>query len=321
MGGKGSGRKPSVSHGTGNAQASAWWSGDLSELNQLSDYSLYMKARQRKWAAGVDYIRATEPLHVAQVGTYRECIEWVNRVIEGTGVITVEPKGQQMLGFKGYQVDSVFAGVSGTHTMYQVSGGRAHEGHKYLPVGAGVTRIDIALTVWFEQYHPRLAEALARSAAQFTPTNGRPPAVTLTKSYRDEGDTLAVGSRASEVYIRLYDKFAESKHSDDWAYAWRWEVELKGTTAQHVYTNYRSGIDNATGCAAIVASMCKSRGLPCIGLDYALASQVTSPTRAATDYEEKLAWLRKQVAPTLQRLKADGATDAFLAALLGIDED
>lgn len=318
MGGKGSGRRAVLETDRTTKKDAPWWASDLSELTQLSDYREYFKRPMSGYSSGVDYIRATEPLHVATVSSGRSAIEWVNRVIEETGTVTVEPKGQVMLGFKGYQVDSVFAGMNTTHAMYQISGSRAAKGHNYLPVGAHITRVDIALTVYFKEYHPRLAESLARTASFWSPPNGRPPSLTLLKSYRDEGDTLQLGSRSSEVYVRLYDKFAESNYDQQWAYAWRWEVELKGKTAGDVYANYHDQLNNPAACGAIIASLCRGRGLPCFGTDYALTGEVRSSVREATDYEEKLKWLRRQVAPTLQRLKADGAPNDFLAELLGL---
>lgn len=320
MGGKGSGRKRVAPRLQLPEESVKQQSLRMSPHDVRTPIGTLLRTPMKGYGAAVDYYRATMGIIEAPVQSLDECFNWVCEVVFALGLVSTKPKPVTMLGFHGFQLDGVFCGISSTHAMFQVSGSIAREGYKYVPVSAKPTRIDLALTVWFEVYMPFLAEALCEGAKHHKTGNGRRPSISLIKSYTEDGDTAQMGSRSSEVYGRIYDKFAESGRSVEYEYAWRWEVELKGEWADYVVNEYRDSLCRPGAVGSIVAGLFRDRGFYCPGLDYPLLGEIRKPGVEATDWNAKIAWLKKQVAPTVMKLKADGAPDAFLATLLGIEE-
>lgn len=64
------------------------------------------------------------------------------------------------------------------------------------------------------------------------------------------GDTINIGARTSDKYLRIYDKGKEQRLSDDWK---RYELEIKHKTARNLPTDYNSVI---RGGLASMLGMC-----------------------------------------------------------------
>jgi DNA relaxase NicK len=269
--------------------------------------------------AGVDYYRASAKHLETPVVDLDTAREWVRNTVEEFGVVTTAPKPQSFLDYKGYQLDSVFAGVRGDGVIFQVSGALARRAWQAVPMIAKATRIDLALTVHFEYDMPFLAMALGKEATRYEFGAGKEPDLTLFHSLREKGDTLTVGSRESAFYGRIYDKYRESGNSENFAYSWRWETELKRELAPHVLSEYRDSLNRPHAVSSIVAGMFADRGVECVGLTIPVRGVGRSLDRDETTYEAKIKHLRRNVAPMIHKLRADGAPDQFLAALLGLD--
>lgn len=319
MGGKGSGRKrlekletAITGRKSGHAKRSPY--------DERTPVDKLLSTEIGWYTAGVDYYRATSSLLDTPVADVETAKRWVMDTIEAFGVVTTPPKPRAFLDYRGYQIDSVFCGVRPDGVMFQVSGGLARSGWRMVPTIAKPTRIDLHLTVAFEYDMPFLAAALGKEASMFEFGQGREPDLTLYHSYREKGDTLSVGSRESAVYGRVYDKYRESGNSTENEFAWRWEVELKKEACKDVLVNYRDSLGRDSAVASIVSGLFADRGVVCPGLYIPLRGIAKVPARPETDYESKIAWLRRTVAPTVMKLRADGANEQYLAALLGIED-
>lgn len=136
-----------------------------------------------------------------------------------------------------------------------------------------------------------------------------------------DGDTVYVGSRSSALYIRIYDKWRESKLHDDWRYAWRFEAEVKEGVGAQYWEGPRNSLPSTAYWAAIVVSMARERG---ITLPVLLPGEMGDPQRiprGETDNEKRLRWLARQVAPTVEKLRASGVSDRLIARALTGDDD
>lgn len=133
----------------------------------------------------------------------------------------------------------------------------------------------------------------------------------------DGGSTMYVGSRRSDAYARLYDKWVESGGTYPVG-SWRWEVEFKGELAGNVVTCMLGAADRSRAAVDIMRNYFMERGFPAPGVPY--GTILPGPIhRATTDRERKLEWLRSQCRPSVDWLRAVGA-EAEVRVALGLDK-
>jgi hypothetical protein len=115
-----------------------------------------------------------------------------------------------------------------------------------------------------------------------------------------EGSTLNIGSRASERYLRLYDKTAESKGEYP-SRCWRYEIEYKGGRANSVANRIHTARSEDQMVYDAVKSVYAAYGVvvPCSppGRGWQDAGY-----RHTTDDERRLLWLATSIRPVVQRL-------------------
>jgi DNA relaxase NicK len=126
---------------------------------------------------------------------------------------------------------------------------------------------------------------------------------------------LTAGSRQSELYGRMYDKWAESK-MPEYKSCVRWEVECKADTARDVNAHLRENRNEAHAVRAMVMDYWSRRGMTPFWETYEAMEMVPPVKRSKTD-ETKIAWLAAQVHPTLQVLKEHGRLAHAIRALFG----
>lgn len=127
------------------------------------------------------------------------------------------------------------------------------------------------------------------------------------------GDTITIGSRTSEKYIRIYDKAKEQRRAGDWK---RIEIEMKGRTANGLQIEYNDLLRRSA--ASMLAMM------------YKTPDTVAKALQAIADGNEPLSgeprkargnreiWLMEQVLPALRKTREEqpDVYDKFLAALI-----
>ena len=148
------------------------------------------------------------------------------------------------------------------------------------------TRVDVAVDVKLKRPDEKVARKIRDYGEKFT--NGQ---VKLVESL--VGGTVYVGSRESDKFFRIYDKSAD--YGEDIGRIWRFELEAKGEFSETVRLAIR---ENGSECVAdILWDAARSMGIPSPAVGSMLVyakKQVTLPSS-----EMKLAWLQRQVRPTV----------------------
>jgi len=128
---------------------------------------------------------------------------------------------------------------------------------------------------------------------------------------------LTVGSRTSQLYGRMYDKFRESA-MPEYASCVRWEVETKAETAKDLNGYMRDHRGEAGTTRAIVKQFWEHRGMSPFWDTFEGMENRPPAKRSKTD-ETKLAWLATQVRPTLTTLAEHGKIEEAIRALFPDD--
>lgn len=153
-----------------------------------------------------------------------------------------------------------------------------------------VTRIDVAVDVLMLERVTQLPRKLKDTY------KGKFPIV-LYESLG--GDTINCGSRESGVFIRIYDKSPE--YGMDLGYVWRFEVEFKSGQAVAVFNILKDDIRKAQD---VVWTAIRSRDLPSPKIGQTVNLKARKVTVSTADM--KLAWLGRQVRPTVEYLTSIG---------------
>jgi hypothetical protein len=109
-----------------------------------------------------------------------------------------------------------------------------------------------------------------------------------------------IGSRASDVFVRIYDKFEESKQ-EEYKDCVRFEVEIKGRASKQLWKHmYESGA-GVGYLVKLLVDVLRERGI-----DLGIGSFDHIPTitlkKERTSVESTLAWLYRSVGPAVGRL-------------------
>lgn len=129
------------------------------------------------------------------------------------------------------------------------------------------------------------------------------------------GDTIAVGSRKSDKYFRLYDKAKEQKLDIDWL---RYELEIKYRTARNLAVDYnsvlRGGASTMLAMLDYIPNHIRS-GLVTIAGDVGAFKGAAPRTRGNREL-----WLMTQIIPALQRTKQEDPDlfNRFLDELISV---
>lgn len=216
------------------------------------------------------------------------------------------------LGYQGLAVPGFSWGERGDSDIIKLTGYHADIlMSRFTRYNMRCTRVDLAVTVRFVEAAKNVASRLwTKITVEQEPDPRR--VVSLVTSTKG-GQTLYMGSRSSDQYLRLYDKGAESGTALE-GVLWRWEVEYKGERAPIVWERLTSARNRSTMIAATVAAYCDKRHIPVPwkpGKEVINAQVHTAPKTV----EAQLAWLRSQVRGTVQRLRAKGYSRAVDDAL------
>lgn len=171
------------------------------------------------------------------------------------------------------------------------------------------TRLDVALDVLDSNLNIRsLAAQLKRGTAK-----------TRFKTWNlldgSTGQTLYMGSRQSELFLRIYDKGMEQKDGSNWK---RIELEMKGTRAQQFAkaTARRTNNETAEATRAAIKHLVDFNGPTWATIVGDIAIGLAKAKEGQTD---TVAWLLGSVAPAMGKHIAkygdNGLTEKFLIVL------
>ena len=267
-----------------------------------------------KAEAGIDYLSCTIPLEhpdcqkVLVVGHKLQKEEQR----EGNSY-----KQTQRFGYEGASCGQVFVGTGVQGALLQVSGFSAHKAFKMVkPYETKITRIDLQVTVWYDDDPMEIIRTYARVAENDAKVADNRTKRTIRKvEQNDGGYTLYVGARTSSYFGRLYDKARESKDVQ-YKNALRFEVEIKQERAQQAYDTLQSTKgDKNTRICAFVGEWYTARGIR-VPFLYSPSKMELEPIRRdKSDTARRLDWLRSQVRHTVLELRKTVDSTVILEAL------
>jgi len=208
------------------------------------------------------------------------------------------------LGYEGQASGEVWWGERKDSAILCLSGPLAERECSYVLSSAEhISRIDLAVTARLAPPQVNLAMT-GYALAQKVGRNGALPFKCGLLQSTDGGETLYIGRRQSDVYLRLYNKGIESA---DPAYAgcWRWEAELKGGAAESVGRECNRVADRASYVMGFVGHSFRQRGVP-VPWTAADAPLVHEVGWRRSDHDRTIEWLKTSVAPALRRLQVAG---------------
>lgn len=273
------------------------------------------------WYAAPDYLTITTRKG-ENMAAMREHYEYVARTVAdwlGENPYADEQSGQN--GYTGRRIGPVFWGAGYNGACLQISGPGAEKAIALRPYWDNVARLDIQVTLWYEEDYEKLALdcAIASKAAALVAAHRRWDVE--HKNRFGEGDTCYLGSRKSARFFRIYDKWREADRAEPWKYSWRFEVERKEGTGAAYWPHHAGEVPSADYWAAIVVSEFADRGitLPSL-LPRAMAAEERVP-KGETTNARRLRWLATQVAPAVGKLLRAGIPALEIAqALAGSTE-
>lgn len=182
------------------------------------------------------------------------------------------------------------------------------------------TRVDLQITVSVDPacvdraFFRELADMSNNAASVFKKDRGTPWHTQLRDTY-GRGDTVEIGSRASEAYGRIYDKHKESIAMGELYTpgSIRFETEHKRSQAEQIMRRLAGAERPEQYVVGYLDGWYETHGIKLPVRVEQVEKLCSAPRR--TDLQTQLRWLREQVAPTVQRLVAAGYCDEALQAL------
>lgn len=251
--------------------------------------------------AGFDYVRITSDDAGAQE-VLRRVYGEVRQHDEQLGYS--EGKGGAF-GFYGHKTRHALYGVKKEWHMLQISGYAAKRALRLTQDGTQASRVDLQLTYQVgEENVEGWVRKTYNDACAHQDALRKHLQVNMIES-RHKAQTVYIGSRASDIFFRCYDKFAESGKEEHRGCV-RFELELKGRASKALWRSFIDGSMTLRQALQMVISMLKERGVsvPSEDLD---EQDISLPPREPTSPEGTIAWLHKQVAPVVKRLTQSGS--------------
>lgn len=259
-------------------------------------------------SAGCDWLTATarrvaanEPFHELGMMLLEEEAESGNDI-----------RQWKWMGYHGRATNSLRVGVRRDSWLLSLSSevARSHWREVYA-LADNVSRLDVQATVELDQAHPSIVRELHGEATAQRRRTGRPTNYTLLSS-TISGDTLYVGQRSSDRYLRCYDKGVESRCAPAGKLL-RYECEFKRGPARAVASSMYQSPEDTAYATGVISEHFLRRGLRVPSSCEEGRWDASSLTPA--DVDRKLLWLGRAIAPTVRFLLDRGRSQDVLRAL------
>lgn len=227
-----------------------------------------------------------------------------------------ETRPWSMKGYEGFICGPIQLGSRNDSTIMRVTGGEA-DSHweRVWQVAESVTRVDLQVTVRPRIDASKLVAKVRRQSCLWSNKRKDEPLVGWRGDNRG-GATVYVGSRFSDKFGRCYLKGIESG-LDHYTDTVRFEVQYQKKTCLPLLRAVHSSKVRLVAIAGHVSGFFQNRG---VDLRLPSVPMVTlSVSRRPPELEQKLEWLRTQVAPSVQRLIDAGCYHRVVTAL-GLDD-
>jgi DNA relaxase NicK len=222
-------------------------------------------------------------------------------------------KADSWFGYVGWRIEHAFYGTRRNQICVIVSGPLAKSyARLFLEAGGRPSRIDLQATFETENISEQI-EAHYEEGRQFQPRIGRPADVNTIRGRSGEYETLYLGRRASETFFRVYNKARESK-DPYYARCLRLESEYKAKTAVAVSQYLLEEQWAPTAILGLLKGTLQKYGINSSLLDEADTKQPLVLRKTSTT-ESRMAWLSKQVSPTVLSLIEEVGYEQVIGAL------
>jgi hypothetical protein len=247
--------------------------------------------------AGIDYMTVTASGSDERLGL-GVCARRQARKIADNGNI-IQP--WSFSGYQGFRTKGLQWGERFDSTIIRVSSDVARwDWWEFFQLSENVTRTDWQVTYRSEVDPQRRVMDHHKQARRHWRGRRDGPTITMVQDDRG-GATLYLGKRQSRMYLRCYNKAAESG-LDHYERCVRYEVEMKDRMAKSMMASLSSGIDVQPAIVSTVHQMFQVRGIsPPWKPTGEPLTQDNGPT-SAPDVAIKRRWLREQVRPSVEFL-------------------
>lgn len=266
--------------------------------------------------AGIDY------LAMSLLTTAHLYENWAAASRDAVGLLAEHgnvPKVGSFRGYDGVWCGGAFVGENDREGFLSIPGAWASRlwaqtYHK----DAHYARLDLQVTVQYAQFDVELSKKAYQWADAL---NNDRPARQRRKlriiNDNEGGSTLYIGSRKSEHFCRLYNKFAAT-NDPFYTDCWRFEVELHNDSATAAATYlYEGSRSQPRAVSSTVWRYFTERGVLAPWARESEENAVLPRSAPRSDVERKLAWLTEQVSPTV-RLLLDRLPATIVLEALGI---
>jgi hypothetical protein len=246
-------------------------------------------------SAGIDYLTltTTSPATKSRMQSLFQAIASEDRAM-GYKLV----KGGAF-GFYGQRTRHALLADKEDRAIMQVSGQQAQRSFKLMRPGDNCTRLDIQVTM---QVTPgtvnQVLERLCAEVRSAPAIRGIRPK--CKASVGDHGtETVYIGKRQSDIFIRCYDKFEESG-KEEYRDTVRLEVEIKGKTAKALWNHC---VEHGLGpgyLLGVLRTCLSRRGISLDWVEWPSESKAI-PLKEKTSQERTRAWWKQQVAPSVAR--------------------
>lgn len=253
-----------------------------------------MAAKIINW--GVDYIRLTSRLPHDHNSFEQE----FQRVLKQDRALGYKSRSGGAFGFWGTSTRHGMLAVKDDWRMLQVSGRLAKGMEDIAKVTQNCTRIDVQVTFRVEE--GQVAQSIRDfydAACDAPHTEGRGRKVKLIEENR-KAQTVYVGSRASDYYLRIYDKFSESG-DENYKNCVRVELEIKGKTSKGMWRKLAEEFAGEGYLLAVLYAYCLRIGIVLPPAPGGSTHEIYKPVPKKC-VEATLAWMQRSVKPSVARV-------------------
>lgn len=257
----------------------------------------------RRYAFGIDWLTLTWPptsyMYHAVKYEYDTLLHSLAGAVTGQKQIA-EYRG---LGYAGWRLGKWSVGWRADSCILVVSSQEAGN-YAWIPYldEARCTRIDIKVDLHYDYPRPYILETCkALSDAHAASCAHRPYDRELHQPELSP-HWFEAGSRDSDIYLRVYDKEAESKADPAYEGVWRCEVEVKKEPANEIFHSIRRRGDDANAARDWSLALLAKRGIRLAGVRPGEWYIVPISPRPDRDVDRTLGWLSKVVRPAIKKL-------------------
>jgi hypothetical protein len=207
-------------------------------------------------------------------------------------------------GYQMKQTGGITYGTRDADAICRLSGALANVfGLEVVKRADNISRLDVQATCRFDPPRDDLGQLAFRTAVRHFrrhPRAPRPRAHVTPEGY----ETVTLGSRASDWFGRIYDKYRESGEAR-YAGCWRFELEIKGKTCPMVARALAHHEHPERSAISLVRDHCARAGIKPAPFGIDAGMRRPSQARQTTD-DKRIKWLSEQGRSVVAGLTARG---------------